>query len=126
MQIRIEDLHLAVAVDIACGDNAFACCVDVHGLRAVTVQLCDNTLYVENDLGYILLDTRDGRELMLNAIDLDAACSSTRKRRKQDAAQGIAQRRAITTLERLYDKLAVGTILFQNFAVDTGLFDFDH
>ena len=44
---------------------------------------------------------RDGRELMLGAIDLDRLDSSALKGRQQNAAQRIAQRVTVAALKRL-------------------------
>ena len=63
---------------------------------------------------------------MLHACNLDAGRCRTRQRGQQNAAQGVAQRGAISALQRLYDELAVGAVLGELLTVNTRFFDFDH
>ena len=126
MQIRIQDLNLTIGVDVTGRDLAFSARFNVDRLRTVTIKLCDDALDIQHDLGHILLDTGDGGKLVLYAGDLDAAGCRARQGRQQDAAKGVAERRSVTTLQRLYYKFTVGAVFLQHFAIYTGLFDFDH
>ena len=126
VQVGIEDLDLAVRVDVTCLDFTLASGLNVDRLRTVAVQLGNNALDVQYDLGYIFLDARDRGELMLYAGDLDARRRRARQRGKQDAAQGVAQSGAIATLKRLNNKFAVRAVVGELFTVNTRLFDFDH
>jgi hypothetical protein len=63
---------------------------------------------------------------MLDAIDLDACSSCTGQGRKQNAAQGVTEGCAVSTLERLYDELAVGTIGLRFNTFNSRFFDSDH
>ena len=126
MQVGIQDLDFAVCVDVTGLDFALAGSLDVDRLGAVAMQLGNDALDVQHDLGYVFLNARDGGELVLYACNLDAGRCRTRQRRQQNAAQGVAQRGAISALQRLYDELAVGTVLSELLTVNTRFFDFDH
>ena len=119
MQFRIEDLYLAVGVNVTSGYSAFPTCLDVNRLRSIAVQLRNDALYVEHDFGYVFLYTRNGRELMLHTIDLDAACSRARQARQQNAAKRVSEGGSVSALQRLYDEL-----LLQGFRSLYGAFQF--
>src|SRR5262249_36105265 len=70
-------------------------------LRVIDVQLQGNLFEVENDVGRVLDDSRNRRELVEHAVDFDGRYCSAFNRRKQDAPQGVAHRRSETPLERL-------------------------
>ena len=126
VQIRVEDLNLAVCVDIASLDLALAGGLDVDRLGTITMQLGNNALNIQHDFGNVFLNARNRRKLVLHTSDLDAGRCRARQRRQQDAAQRVAQRGAVAALKRLYDELAVGTVLRELFTVNTRFFDFDH
>src|SRR5690606_9947230 len=63
---------------------------------------------------------------MQYAVDLDGCHRSTWQGRKQNSAQGVTERCPIASLQRLHDKLAVGTVLAYGHRLDLWLFDFDH
>jgi len=72
VQVGIEDLDLAVALDVAGLDLAGTGGLDEDRLGALrVVELGDQALDVEDDLRHILLDAGDGGELMLHTGDLD-------------------------------------------------------
>ena len=70
--VGVEDLHLAVGLDIAGSNHTFAGGFDVDRLGALAVEFGNDALYVQDNLGYILFHTGDRAELMLNACNLDA------------------------------------------------------
>ena len=72
---------------------------------------------IEDDVRHIIPDARNRGELVENAIDSDGGNRSTFERRQQHAAQAVAERRAVTALERLADELAVAVVFtdFRNF-----------
>ena len=75
MQVRIQDLHLTIGLNIPGGYLAGACGVDVYGLDTLAVELCHNALHIEDNLRHIFLNTGNGGELMLDAGDLDGGRS---------------------------------------------------
>ena len=75
--------------------------LDIDRLHALGVELGNDALHVEDDLGHILLHTWNGGELMLDAGDLDGSHRRAWQRGEKDAAQRVAQRGAIASLQRL-------------------------
>ena len=124
--VGIQDLHLAVSLDIAGSDLALAVHLNVDGLHALGVKLGDDALHVEDDLSHVFLDAGDSGELMLDACDLDGGHSRTGQRREQDPAQGVSQRSAIAALQRLHHVFAIGAVARVFHAFDARLFDFYH
>jgi hypothetical protein len=64
----------------------------------------DQTLEVEDDLGDVLLDALDGRELVEHRVDLDARDRGTGDRGEQGATKRVAEGVAEAGLERLDDE----------------------
>ncbi len=65
-----------VGLDVAGGDFALACGLDIDGLGAVAVEAGDDALHVQHDLRDVLLDAGDGGKLMLHTGDLDGGAGS--------------------------------------------------
>ena len=126
VEVGIQDLHVGVRLDVAGRNLALAGGLDVDGLHAFAVQLGDDSLHVEDDLGHVLLDAGDGGKLMLDTGDLDGGHRGTRQRGQQNPAQGVAQSGAVAALQRLYHILAVRSIAGILHTFDAGLFDFYH
>ena len=126
VQVGIQDLHIGVRLDIAGSDLALAGGLDMDRLHALAVQLGDDALHVEDDLGHVLLDAGDGGKLMLYPGDLDRSHRSAGQGGQQDPPQRVAQSGAITPLQRLHHVLAVGGVtgIFNTF--NAGLFNFYH
>ncbi len=126
MEIGIEDLHLAVGLNVTGGDFALAVGLDIHRLDPLAVQLGDDSLDVENDLGHVLLHAGDGAELMLHPGDLDGGDCRTGQRGEQHPAKGVAQSGAVAPLQRLHHILAIAGIAGILHTLNAGLFDFNH
>ena len=88
--LGIEDLHLAVCLDVPRGDFALAGGLDIDRLGRIAVQTGDNALHVQYDLGDILGDAGDGGELMLDAGDLDAGDRRSGQGGEKHTPQGVA------------------------------------
>ena len=73
-----------------------------------STDLSSDLLEVQHDVGHVLDDVGDGRELVQRALDLHRGDRRALQRRQQDAAQAVAQRRPEAALERLAGELAVG------------------
>ena len=99
--VRLEDLDVAVGLDVA--PAHFAGLVDLEGQRLdlIGVQLQRNLLQVEDDVGRVLDHAGDRRELVQHAVDLDRGDRRAFNRRQQDAAQRVADGGAEAALERL-------------------------
>src|SRR5262249_9461909 len=65
-------------------------------------------LDVEDDVGHVLDDAGDGRDLVLHALDLDLRNRAAFEAREQDAPQAVADGHAEAALERLDVELTVG------------------
>lgn len=126
VQIRVEDLHLAVALDVARRDLAGARRLDVDGLDGLrAVELGDQALDVEHDLRHVLLDAGDGGELVLHTRDLDRGSRRAGQGREHDAAQRVSERDAVAALQRLDHILAVSAVFGVFNALDLGLLNFN-
>ena len=121
MMLGVEHFQIGICLDIASLDLSGTNDVDHDGLGTLGVQLCNDTLNIQNNFSNIFHNTGDGRKLMKNAVDLDAGNSNTRQRAQQNSSQGITQRRTESSFQRFYDELALLTIITQVDCCDIGL-----
>jgi hypothetical protein len=70
-------------------------------LGRIAVQTGDEVLQVEDDVGDVLADARQRRELVRGALDLDRGDRGALERREQHAAQRVAERVTEAAVERL-------------------------
>ena len=126
MLIGIEDLDLAVRLDIAGCDFALAGCVNEDGLCALAMQSRDDLLYIQNDLRHVFLDAGNRGELVLHTRDLDRGRGCAGQGGKKNPAQRVAEGGAVTSFQRLDDVFAVGAILRGIHTLNTRLFNFYH
>ena len=70
-------------------------------LGRLAVEAADQALEVEDDVGDVLADARERRELVRDALDLDRGHGGALERREQHAAQRVAERVAEAAVERL-------------------------
>ncbi len=126
VMIRVEDLHLAVAADVAGRHRPWIGRLDVNGLLALAVQLGDDLLYIQHNLRHVFLHARYCRKLMLHAIDLDGSHGGAGQRGKQYTAERVAEGSPISPLQRLHHKFAVGTVFQGIGALNAGLFNRYH
>ena len=100
--IGVDQLKVGRNEEVRAGDLAGTVDRDRGGRLIGGAESSENqALDVQDDVGDILDHVRDGRELMLGAIDLDRLDSSALKGRQQNAAQRIAQRVTVAALKRL-------------------------
>ena len=77
-------------------------CGEAHlDLGRLAVQDADELLQVEDDVGDVLADARQRRELVRDALDLHRGDGGALERREQHAAQRVAERVAEAAIERL-------------------------
>ena len=126
MHLGVEDFDLAVALDRAGRDLARSFRLDIRDLRPFAVDLRDQALDIQNDLGHVLFDALDGRELVEDAVDLDRGHRHAGQRGQQDTTQAVADGHAVAAIQRFHDELAVGAVRCQIQRFDTGLFDRYH
>ena len=126
VQVGIQDLHLAVGLDVAGSDFALALGFNVDGLGGVAVDLRNKSLHVQDDFGNVFFDTRYRRKLMLNAIDLDRCHCYTGKRGEKHPPQAVAQGRAVAALKRLQYKSSVSSVRLNLSRLNYRLFNLYH
>ena len=102
LELRIEDLEVGGRLDVGGGDDAGALLGDVHlDLGRLAVEDADEVLEVEDDVGDVLADARQRRELVRDAFDLDGGDCGALERGEQHAAQRVSERVAEAAVERL-------------------------
>src|SRR5436189_448728 len=102
LEIGIEDLELRRSLDVLRCDGAYTPLRETYfDLGRVAVQAGDQVLEVEEDVGHVLPDARQRRELVRDALDLHRGDRSALERREQHAAPRVAERVAEAAIERL-------------------------
>jgi hypothetical protein len=96
----------------------------VHHYRLVVLGGDDKTLDVQDHVGDVLLDARDGLELVQHAVDPQAGDRGPRDRGQQGAAQRVAERVAEAGLEGLDGE--AGTELVHHFLGQRGALSDEH
>ena len=110
MQIGVVHGDTGWRHDIAGGDVARALLAQVHRHRLVLLGADHELLEVEDDVGDVFLDARNGGELVQHPVDADAGDRGTGDRREQGSTQRIAQGVAESRLQRLDDEPRTGEI----------------
>ena len=90
MPLRVQNFDVVALLDVVSGDLTGADCLNTHCLRTIGVQLCSNTLQVQDNFGNVFLDALNGGELVNHAINLDAGHGDTGQRGKKHTTQAIA------------------------------------
>ena len=96
-----EDLDVAVGLDVAPAHLAGFVDLDRERLDLIGVQLERDLLEVEDDVGRVLDNPGNRRELVEHAVDLHRGHRRAFDRRQQHAPQGVADGGAEPPLERL-------------------------
>ena len=118
-------LEIGRRLDVAGGDDAGALLRDVHlDLRRLAVQPADQVLEVEDDVGHVLADARQRRELVRDALDLDGRDGGALERREEHAAQRVAERVAEAAVERLDRERTA--VLLDGLGRDSGDLEIEH
>ena len=124
VQVGVEDLDVGGGLDVAGEDVARAALVEAqrHGLLRGAAE--DDVLDVQDEVGDVLLDTRDGVELVEGLVEPDLGDGGTRDRRQQRPAEAVAEGVAETGLERPdHERLGVA---FGLAGLDFGALDDQH
>ena len=121
---RIQDLDLVALLDAVGSDLTGADCLDAHRFGPVGVQLCSNTLQVQDNFGNVFLDALNGGELVDYAVDLDTGHAG--QRRQKNSAQAVAQRDAETALQRFCYEFTVAAVGREARRFDFGTFNLHH
>ena len=119
VMVGVEDLELGRDVDVGRDDLARLVFdqadLDLVGL---TVQAADDALEVEDDVGHVLFEARQGGELVRDPFDLDRAHGRPFERRQEDTPQRGAEGVPKAPIERLY--LEARAIVRHLLTSDTG------
>src|SRR5579875_2488773 len=99
-QVRVEDLDVAGLGDVAGGDRGRPPHVEAEGDRLVRGDPKDDVLQVEDDVGHVLLDTGEARELVERLVEAHLGDGRARDGRQQRAAQRDADGVTEARLER--------------------------
>ena len=133
VQLGIQNLHIGIGLDVAGRHLTGAGGLDIDGLDALeavldalAVELGQQALHVQNDLGHVLFHAGNGGKLVLHTGDLDAGGRRAGQRGEHDAPQRIAQGRSEAALQRFDHIFSVGSIAGCFNALNLGLLDFDH
>jgi hypothetical protein len=124
--VGVEDLDARGEVDVLGRDLTRA--RDDEGrldLGCVGVHPADDALEVQDDVGDVLGDAADRRELVGDALDADAGHRRPGEGAQQHAAQRVAERVAEATVERLDRERATASLL-DRFAGDSGDLEVEH
>jgi hypothetical protein len=111
--IRVADLDVVIGLDIAGGDRALTFLAQYQLASSLPFMVRRHALEVQQDLDHVFLHTLDSRVLVQNAVDLDLGDRAAGHGRQQNATQGIAQRVAETTLQRLQGDLGTCAALLR-------------
>ena len=98
-EVWIDDLDVGRLGDVGGGDRPGPALdqPELDGMRRVALEA--ELLDVQDDLGDVLLDARDRRELLVDVTDLDARDRRSLERRQEDAPEGVAESDAVAGLE---------------------------
>ena len=125
VHVGVEDLDAGGQVDVLGGDLAGAGDDQRRlDLAGVGVHAADDALEVEHDVGHVLLDAVDRRELVRDALDAHARDGRAGERGEQHAAQRVAERVAEAAVERLDRERAA--VLLHGLACDPGDLEVEH
>src|SRR3954470_16063157 len=125
VDVRVEDLDARRQVDVLGGDVAGARDDQRRlDLGRVRVHAAHDALEVQHDVGDVLRDALDRRELVCDALDPHAGDGGAGERAEQHAAQGVAERVAEAGVERLDGERAAA--LLHLFGGDSGDLEVEH
>ena len=82
------------------------------------MKAANQAFEIEDDVGDIFLDAREGREFVRHTLDLDRAHGSALDGRQQHPTQRVAERMAKAAVERLDHE--AGPIIGKRLARDCG------
>ena len=112
--VKVPASHRGRAID---GDGGRGLVTDAKALER-------KALDVQDDVGDVLIDALDRRELVLHAVDLDGLHSGALERGEQHAAERVAKRVTIAVLKRLGDD--AGNVLADLFYRHVGTDEIGH
>ena len=109
VELGIDDLNIRIGQDVTGGDFALARRVDDDLLGALAVELANEALQVQDDLGHVLLHALDGGKLMEHTVDADGGGGHAGEAGEQHPTHGVAQRHAEAALQGFHHEPAIST-----------------
>src|SRR3954469_19458548 len=104
LQVGVVDLDTRRRRDVGGRDVTGTGLAQVHGDGLVVLRGDDQTLEVQDDLGDVLLDALDRRELVEDTVDLDAGDGGAGDRGQERTPKAVPERVAEAGLQRLDDE----------------------
>src|SRR5262245_12118381 len=101
VRFGLENLDILVDLDVLRAHDPRLVYTQIQRLGVVHVELQWDLLQVEDDIGRILDHSGNWRKLVEDAVDLDSSNGRAFYRGQQYTTQGVADRRAEPSLERL-------------------------
>ncbi len=123
-EVRVDDLDVGRLGHVRRGHRTGAALDEAELDRVGGEALEPELLDVEDDLGDVFLDARDGRELLVDVTDLDARDGRPFEGRQEDASQGVAEGDAVASLEGACLVLGVRAGFLDR--LDLRVLEFDH
>ena len=125
VRVRVEDLDARRQVDVARGDLPRPGHDERRlDLGRVRVHAAHDALEVEDDVGHVLGDALDRRELVRDPFDPDGGHRSAREAGEQHAAQRVPECVAEAAVKRLNHELPA--VVFNRFGRDPGDLEVEH
>ena len=125
VRVRVEDLDARWEIDVARGDLTRPRHDERRlDLGRIRVHAAHDALEVEDDVGHVLGDALDRRELVRNPLDPDRGHRSAREAGEQHAAQRVPECVAEAAIKRLNHELPA--VLFNRFGRDPGDLEVEH
>src|SRR5690606_26502671 len=112
VELGVEDVDVAVGVDVLGGDVIKALLVEAQGDRLVAVADEDQVLQVEDDVGDVLGDPGDRVELVERVVEAQLGDRRAGDGRQERAAQGVAEGVTEAGLQRADGELLTVAFLF--------------
>ena len=107
VHIRIQNLDIRIRLDHARRNHARSVRAQIKSLRALAIQFERNLFQVQDDVGSIFHDARNGLELVQHTFYANGRNRRSLDRREQRAPQRISDGRTKAALKRLRGKLTV-------------------
>lgn len=120
--IDTPDLYIGIPLNIACFCITGSGNVKNDRLGALSVELRNDSLDIEDNLGHILGNTVGGGKFVKDAVDLDAGDSHSGKRAEQYSAERVPESDSVTALKGLDDELRFFTVLKDIVNCNNGLY----
>jgi hypothetical protein len=108
MQLRVHNLEVGGALDIAGGDFAFAGGFQEEFARPVREGAQPDFLHVEDELYGVLFDMRDSGELVDDFFDANGGDGGAGQRAEEDASESVPHGNAESGFEWLSDYAGIG------------------